>query len=444
MWIFIIAAVVISTLPLINKKIDISNYMWLLIPIDAYGISLAGAVIKPYMLFAFILLFVTYAKNKSNDFDLTASKGQLIAGIICILILVQSLFNGDNMPAVKGSIMLMLVYICAQIYTSCTNCEKAEQLSDVFIASCFGCGVVYLVAYFLLESGIDINGLVATNRAEDGLFMQMSNMSNGQYVEAYRLRGFAYDPNTMFIQFVFGISACVSKLFKKFKIYYVLTFIISFVCILLSSSRMGLLCGIISIAITALVSISQIKNAKNRLTSTVAILAGCLIALVFTLTRAGQSIINQLLSTYQNRSSLTDEYGRFSIWRECLKVYWEKSPLWGVGLGQMSKLTVTERMTHNTWLQFICECGLVVGGIVIIYFFSILIMGWAKAPKKYRNDPNNTSYLILVIGYTVTIVSLLSADNISCSYLWFGALLVLKMAFYQKPKNDALKSPLIT
>jgi len=296
----------------------------------------------------------------------------------------------------------------------------------------------------LLEKGIDINGIVALDRTQDGLFMQMSNMSGGSYVEAYRLRGFAYDPNTMFVQFVFGISACVCKLFKKFNLYHIFTFIISIVCILLSSSRMGLLCGVIAIAITALVSISQYESVRKKLTSTIALLASCALFLIFTVTKVGQSILSQLLSTYSNRSSLTDEYGRFSIWKECLKVYWEKNPLWGVGLGQMSKFTATERMTHNTWLQFICECGLIVGGIVIIYFFSVLIIGWIRTGIKHRNDPNNTSYLILVIGYTVTIVSLLSADNISCSYLWFGALLVLKMAFHLKDTSNTEQSSLIT
>ncbi len=439
MWIFIIAAVIISALPLINKKIDISNYMWLLIPIDGYGISIAGASIRPYMVFAILLLFITYAKNKGKDFDLSATKGQLLAGIICILILMQSLFDGENLPAITGSIMLIIAYICAQIYTSCTDCSKIEQLSDVFIASCFGYGVVYLSTYFLLKSGVDISGLIATSRAEDGLFMQMSNMSNGQYVEAYRLRGFAYDPNTMFVQFIFGISACVSKLFKKFNLYHMLTILISLICVMLSSSRMGLLCSIFAIVITAIVCISQFESIKKRILSTVSIITSCSVLMMFTVTRVGQSIMSQLFATYSNRSSLTDEYGRFSIWRECLKIYWEKNPLSGVGLGKMSKLTAMERMTHNTWLQFICECGLIIGGITVLYFLSILIIGWVKLPKKHLHDKENTSYLTLVIGYTGVIISLISVDNITNSFLWFTALILLKVAFYTPPNHTLQK-----
>lgn len=442
-WLWITAALILSYLPLINKKIDLAHYMWLLIPIDAYGISIAGAVVKPYMVFALMLPIILYARNKGTDFDLSASKGQLLAGVISILIIVVNVVNNnDNAYTVKAALMTFVVYICAQLYASCTDNQNNEQLSDMFIASCFGYGIVYFVAYLCLMSNINIGGLIANERSQDGLFMLLSNMNHGQYVQVYRLRGFAFDPNTMFVQFIFGICACVSRLSKKFSFYYIFTFIISIVCILLSSSRMGLLCCVISIIITALVNTSQVKNVKKKIFSIIGMLVICASLLIAAITRWGQSVLSSLLSTYQNRSSLTDEYGRFSIWKECLGIYWDNNPMLGVGLGQMDRYTMTERMTHNTWLQFICECGLIVGGITVAYFFTVMIIGWAKTRFQHRLDPDNTSYLSLVIGYTVTIISLLSVDNITCSYLWFGALLLLKTANYvpQKTQNIKLKT----
>lgn len=436
MWIWIIAAVVLSLLPLINKKIDLSSYIWILLPLDAYGLSIAGSVVKPYMIFAVILPIVYYAKNKTRSVDLGASKGQLIAGIITVLILTQSIFNGDNFAAVKGSIMLLIVYGCAQLYVSCTDGSKSEQLSDVFIASCFGCGIVYIVAHILLQSGIELYGIVTTERAADGMFMKMRTVNNGSFTEAYRLRGFSYDPNTMFVQFIFGISACISKLFKKFNLYHVITIVISVFCVILSSSRMGIICCAASAFLAMVVGIAQLPNVKKKILSIISILFGLTSTLGVLMSRWGQSMLSSLLSTYQNRSSLNDEYGRFSIWKECMSVYWNKNPLWGVGLGNMDALTTTERMTHNTWLQFICECGFIVGGIVIIYFITVLIIGWVNTKQKHINEPDNTAYLCTIIGYTVTIISLSSADNITCSYLWFGALLVLKLAFYQKFDDD--------
>lgn len=442
-WLWITASLILSYLPLINKKIDFAHYMWLLIPIDAYGISIAGAVVKPYMVFALMLPIILYAKNKGTDFDLSATKGQLLAGIISILIIVVNMINNKDSYTIKAAIMTFVVYICAQLYASSTDNKNREQLSDVFIATCFGYGIVYLIAHLCLTNNFNPGGLIATERSEDGLFMLMSNMNQGQYIQVLRLRGFSSDPNIMFVQFIFGICACVSRLMKKFNLYYALTFVISIVCILLSSSRMGLLCCIVSIIITVLVTTSQIENTRKKILSIISMLSICAGILIVTITSWGQSFVSSLLSTYQNRSRLTDEYGRFSIWKDCFKVYWEKDPLLGVGLGQMDNYTMTERMTHNTWLQFICECGVIVGTIAVLYFLGTMIIGWAKTGFQHKMDPNNTSYLSLVIGYTVTIISLMSVDNITCSYLWFGALLLLKMASYAPkavPQNIKVKT----
>lgn len=433
MWIWIIAALVLSYLPLINKKIELTHYMWLLIPIDAYGLSVAGTIIKPYMVFALILPIIFYARNKGTDKDLSASKGQMLGGLLCIMIVGVTIINGAGSASIKASVMTIVVYLCAQLYTSCNDPKSSEQLSDVFIASCFGCGVVCILAYLMMQSGFEISGILAPERAQDGLFMTTSNMSDGKYIEAYRLRGFAYDPNTMFPQFIFGITACVSRLFKKFNLYYIITLVVSVICIILSSSRMGLLCIVFAVTATMIVNISQFESIRKKIVSVISILSVSAAFLIFTITSYGQSLISSLLDTYSNRSSLTDEYGRFSIWEESLSIYWQKSPITGVGIGQMSNYTETERMTHNTWLQFLCECGIIVGGIVIIYFLTVTIYGWAKVRSKHKNEPDNTSYLSLVIGFTATIISLISVDNITNSYLWFGALLLLQLASYLKP-----------
>lgn len=438
-WLWIIAAFVLSLLPLIKKRIDIAYYIWLLIPIDSYGVTVMGATIKPYMVFAFILFLVVFSRNKNSDFELTASKGQLLAGVVSVLITIQSMLIGDDLAPFKAAVMAVVVYICAQLSTSCTDYNKSEQLSDVFIAASFGFSAVYLFAYFCMQGGISIDGLVAQERSQAGIFMSMSNMVGGEYVEVARLRGFAYDPNTMFIPFVFGISACVSRLFKRINVYYIITLLMSVLCIILSSSRMGLICCVVTIVITCAVSISQFESVKKKVLSLIAVISLCSTALIVALSSWGQQVLSGLLSTYSNRSGLTDEYGRFSIWSECLEVFWDENPFLGVGLGQMSKYTATQRMTHNTWLEFICECGIIAGGIAVVYFLTVAVIGIVKTRVNHKNHPENTAFLALVIGYAMTLVSLTSVDNVTCSYLWFGALMVLKMSQYASVNQNSSK-----
>lgn len=437
MW--IIGALALSVLPLLNKKIEPAFYIWLLLPIDSYGISIAGATIKPYMIFAFALPLILYAQNKGNTFDLSASKGQLVAGIISVLMVTINFINNDDPASVKASLLTVIVYLCAQFCASTTNCEKIDQLCEVFVASCFGCGIIYFLSYLCLQNGIGLETIVAETREDIGLFMQTNNMVEGVYTETLRMRGFAYDPNLISVQFIFGISACVLSMFKKFKFYHLFTLIISIVCIILSDSRTGLICAILSIVITSVVCIVRFDSVKKKIAYFALILGGCSGFLVAAMTPWGQSKLNSLLSAYSDRSGLTDEYGRFSIWKECFQVYWQSNPILGVGFNNMRYLTATNRSPHNTWLGFLCECGLIVGGIAIVYFITVMIIGWVKMRHHQNKTQQNSAYLCLVIGYTVTIITLISVDNINCNYLWFGALLILKLASY-KPKAQTLTS----
>ncbi len=441
-WLWITLSLILSFIPLINKKIDIAYYVWLLLPIDAYGIVIANTTIKPYMIFALIVPIVLYTRYKGSDFDLSAGKSQLLAGIVAILIIIVNLFNDNSFASVKAAFMTLVVYVCAQLCISCSENKNSDQLADVLIASCFGCSVVFIIIFLCLQNGLTLDGFVASHRTNVGIFMRTVDMKNGNLIETFRLRGFAYDPTIMFPQFIFGIVACISKLFKKFKLYYLITLILSVFSVILSRSRMGLLCVALSIIITCTIEIVQFETVRKKVLCVVTGLTCCVTLLCFSLTKFGQSAIGSVLSSYSGRSGLNDKYGRFSIWRDCFSAYWNENPLWGVGMGNIKNYSAIGRTPHNTWLQFICECGLIVGGIAIIYFLSIMIMSWFKG-KNYISSDSNTSYVCLTIGYTVTIVALTSADSITFSYLWFGALLLLKMMSYQ-PDSNSLKTDEVT
>ncbi len=435
-WVWIISALVLSFIPLINKKIDLSLYIWLLLPIESYGLNVAGATVRPYLIFACALPIIFYAKNKGNNFDLTVRKGQLLAGIISILILAHSIFVSNSSSAISGSVLLILVYLSAQFSASCTDINKCEKLCDVLIASCFGISIVYLVIYALFEAGVQLDDVVTIAREEPGLLFRRQNMVGGKLVITYRLRGFANDPNAMFLPFFFGIPACISRLFKKFNLYYIVTLITSVLCVLLSGSRMGLICCILTVVIVTFVYILQLNSLKKKLIGFVVALSSVACAIGVFLTQWGQQTFSRLISSYSNRSSLTDQYGRFTIWGESLKVFWDKNPLLGIGLTRMDEMTSMGRSPHNNWLQLLCECGLIVGGLAIIYFFSVMVYGWIKYKVKPKKDPISDSYLCILIGYTITIVALISVDNYTCSYLWFGALMLLQLAPYCKQSDN--------
>ncbi len=426
-WVLITAALILSYLPLINKKIAFSNYMWLLLPIDAYGIKISGATIKPYMIFAIILALIVYTRNKGKDFEFSATKGQLLAGLVSVLLVIITIIVNPQFNAVKATFMTVVVYICAQLYVSSVKREDTHNLSDVIIATCFGYGIVYIVAYIILMSGFELDSICAITREDPGLFLQNRNVVNGKFISIYRLRGFAYDPNTMFLPFFFAITACITNMFKKFRLYHAFTYIVSLVCILISGSRMGIICYFLTTAITCIYCIAKTSNSRKKAVSLVSIGGVLTAVIIFFMTNFGRYQASKLLASYSNRSGLTDEYGRLSIWKDCLQVFWKENPFTGVGPYQMNLLSSTGRMTHNTWLEFLCEFGLIVGGLAIVYFISVMIYGWIKAKIFSTHNQAFITYICLLTGYTMTIVALTTVDNYTCSYLWISSLLILKL-----------------
>ena len=63
-WIWIVIAMFISWL-FCERKIGWYHYIWLLLPVEMYGITVAGATIKPYMIFGMCIIIADFLKKKT-------------------------------------------------------------------------------------------------------------------------------------------------------------------------------------------------------------------------------------------------------------------------------------------------------------------------------------------------------------------------------------------
>lgn len=63
-WAWIAAAVAISWL-FCKKGISWYHYIWLLLPIEMYGVTIAGATLKPYMLFGICIIASDLVRDKT-------------------------------------------------------------------------------------------------------------------------------------------------------------------------------------------------------------------------------------------------------------------------------------------------------------------------------------------------------------------------------------------
>ena len=178
-----------------------------------------------------------------------------------------------------------------------------------------------------------------------------------------------------------------------------------------SGSRMALICTLLMAVIMLL---AGYKLAENK---------GRWVLLLMLLTLGGiiigtlrfQTIANSLSEFMGSRAGLNDKAGRVTIWK--YNISWLANNgrlLIGVGQNQIFKLTGMGKECHNTWLEWICGTGILIGGGIICWFIS--------APLRFARRTKQlgfTQHMSLLFAYVTTAVCITTVDNITNSVLIF-------------------------
>lgn len=418
-WLWIIIAWGISILLLYRQRVSFEHYIWILLPVDMYGISVAGAIIKPYMFFCAILLLRMFL-NKDTKIRLYG-RWALVSGVLTVLLFCMNLLNNQSTSSPKAALMMVVVWVCAMTYLS--SCKESIwiDIPKAIIAAGIGYGIVFVLGYCLMNVGIEVPGIVAGERSQSGMFLKFSNMFQGSLIHASRLRGFTVDPNTLIGPFAFCSGICILRIYlRKGRILEWLGLVLSGICVLLSNSRMGLICFVMLIfgTIVAGYRVANTRIRKHLKVGTLIIVFGG--AIIIATTDIVSNIIKIIFAAYANRSGLTDEYGRLTIWEDAISVLFEHNLIFGIGMGQMQYYTTAQRACHNTWLEMVCGSGIILGGALVLCFIFLVNAGLLKAFQN-RNLVKAEVLWGITIGLLAVMISLISVDNITYSYLWFGA-----------------------
>lgn len=435
-WLWVLAALVLSKLALGKQRISPEHYIWMLLPIDMYGVNVAGVTLKPYMLFSVFLIWLIWRRRDSRlvlHFDRTWS---LAALVLAVLNIGVNIVNTTAMSAVTSSLMVPVVFACAVLYVSAVKPGTLHQVCDVLVATAIGFGLVYLVGIILKRHSTFVEGVCSWDRMEPGIFLMFRNMVNGKFVRASRLRGFMIDPNVLVCNFIYAVPVAIMNLAaKRNRIRSLLCLVLAVESLLASDSRMGMLCGILVVLTTLPIAYSTMTGKRRKWAIGILAVAAVAVMAVGFFTDTFETFFEELFSNHDNRSGLTDEYGRLTLWADAFNVLLEKNPLLGIGLNQVMNFSTTGKSTHNTWLEWICGSGIVLGGAICIYFYAAWLVGALHA-KQFRKTSLYTLYCAVLLGVMGTIVALVSVDNVTNSYLWFGTMFLVAMWKRHVPEQD--------
>lgn len=424
-WLWIIAAWALSYAVLDKKNIQSQHLLWMLLPVDMYGINLFGFTLKPYMIFCLLLLLKRIAEGRKK---LSISSNWLLQGLFPILAcIIMNTISTRDFGGIMSTTMMLVVWGCCLIYMG--ECDRScrGSICRILQATGIGHGVVFVLAYLVMQINPEFPGVTAMERSLPGIFMRNANVINGTLTAAFRLRGFTVDPNTIAGTFLYCTVISVLQIVeRKATARDVLGVILSVVCILLSGSRMGLICLLLCVAISLWAGHSIDAYRTRRLLLLSAFIL--FVVMVFMLlTGTLQSAITSLLDNYSNRSELSGDYGRFTIWQEALSIWVNEGLLVGLGMGQMQYYTSMQRACHNSWLEILCAWGALVGGTLIIHLFTPVISGLHRMITR-KSTRKDFMFWTMLLGTMGVMASLFTVDNITYSYLWFGIAMVAALA----------------
>lgn len=405
-WVWIIAAIAISWL-LCRKKVAWYHYIWMLLPVEMYGITIAGATIKPYMILGVFMII-------KNLLDRKVHKVPAAFVAIIFLLSVSDILNGLIIASIMQHVMFLVIIYIAYNYVliSENDDDLLENIEVSTIATTIGYGLVFLVAYWFYSRGIGFGGIYTTDRYSAGMLLNFIS-TGGQ--TTVRLRGFCIDPNSVVTTLIPGASFGLARLLYKNggKFRSLVAVILYAIVMDLSGSRMAVVC---TVAMVIIMLMMGYKQAENKLWW-FGLIALVLLVVSFMAVYRFQNIASEVYSFFTARAGLNDTGGRFTIWKYNARWLSDNGRLlFGVGQNQISNLTSVGKACHNTWLEWICGTGILLGGMIDLWF---VITPFVFLDRLKRNRIFIRDIIPIVLAYVTALICITTVDNITNSVVLF-------------------------
>lgn len=411
-WAWIAAAVIISWL-FCKKGISWYHYIWLLLPIEMYGVTIAGATLKPYMLFGMCIIVGDFVRNK------TIRVHAAIVAVIFALIFSDYL-TGFVMASVMQHIMFILVLMIGYCYQN-YQCDGIEfdEMGQAALASTIGYGIVFTVAWLMFNYGVTADGIYASERLDTGIVLRLASFGGNV---SSRLRGFCIDPNSVITTLIPGATYALANIVyrKQDIIKSFLAIVVYLAVVFYSGSRMALICSFALLIMFFIIGYKKSENKRRMTVVGIASVGVLLVALIINMDAIIVEVVKMWADMFGERASLGSEYGRLTIWKTNIEYLISNSKEWfGVGQNQIYLLTERGLACHNTWLEWICGTGIILGVIIDLWFI--------LAPVKFKKRTvgmGSEKALPIIMAYITVVVCISTVDNITNPVLLFLMLIL--------------------
>lgn len=207
----------------------------------------------------------------------------------------------------------------------------------------------------------------------------------------YGLAGFTYQLDstaiTLLVSEAVLLYMFVFNRYEKRKVLNILFLIIIIVGIFLAGKRMVF---IISIFIPTLIYLLTEKNSSKKVKRTLYIVVFlCLILVIFINNLqyfSNTRFFGRFARTFINlENSIDVTTGRNNLYKFALSAFYDH-PVFGIGIGKFMSYTGSETAVHNTYLQILCEQGIIGLTLFLVPLIVILISTIVAVRKDYWEE----------------------------------------------------------
>lgn len=404
-WVWVAAAVATSWL-FCKRGISWYHYIWLLLPIDMYGVTIAGATLKPYMLFGICIIIGDFVRSKAVRVHIA------IVAIVFALI-ISNFLTGFVIASIMQHIMFILILIigyCYQNYQS--DGIEFDEMGEAALAATIGYGMVFTIVWLVFSYGVTAGGIYASERLDAGIVLKLTSFGGSV---TSRLRGFCIDPNSVITTLIPGATFALANIvYQKREIFKNLLAISVYLGVVFySGSRMALICSLGMLIVFFVIGYSKSVNKQRIAVIGIAVVVFLVIGMIVNIDTIILEVAKIWVDLFGNRSTLTSEYGRLTIWKTNIEYLISNSKEWiGVGQNQIYLLSKSGLACHNTWLEWICGTGIILGTI-IDFWFILAPFRFKKRTDDVLGGEDAKNTMSIIMSYIAIVVCVSSVDNIT-------------------------------
>lgn len=397
-----------------NYILPILLFLYLFWPIRDFGVP---SVLYEAIMSAFLLIYIL-----KNRLVLRISNINKYYVFISIIILIQFLLpnaSEDYRHMLPIVLNMFLSSLC--ILTS----EVNKKIYVFFMRLAIISGLLYSIflIFFTINSSLYINYVLPIlNGVDKNSFIELMNHGYGIPIAG----------SVVYVSYLIMLCISIIVLFilnKDFSIINNRKCIIYVMVLLVAQFLVGRRGELIALLITILILyiLSNEKDIRKKVKRLLIVLFVLFIGGLVVNVLIKNGYLSRLAKMNEQILSGVDSYddlnglstNRINLWMMAIETF-KTSPIFGIGLGRFrSDINLdTSINVHNTYLQFLCESG-IVGFVLLVIPIAILYIDTYKTFRKYFKCKNLKKSIKVSIGISF------------CIQTYFGILNFIDPAFYK-------------